>query len=82
MTREHADASVSTEVSDFAWLGRGFFLRFRSRILRGGVAKKPDGIGLLGLTGWNKARGCAPSRLQRNLVPDDIVLQLTKVQPS
>jgi hypothetical protein len=32
--------------------------------------------------GLKKARGCAPSRLQRNLVPDDIVLHLTKVQPS
>jgi hypothetical protein len=68
-------------VSNFAGLGPGFLLRCRSRILRAGVAKKPDVVGLFDLRGRNKAGECAPSRLQRNLFPDDRVLHLTKVQP-
>ena len=63
-------------------VGRGYFRRCGSRILRDSVAKKPDVVGLLGLTDWNKARGSAPSWLQRNLFPDDILFPLTKVQPS
>ncbi len=46
-----AGPAVGFEVTDFAFLGLGFLVRFGSRVLRARVTKKPDGIGALGVWG-------------------------------
>jgi len=51
-----ADASVSTEVSDFAGLGLGLFLRSRSRILRCVEVKSPMESGFLAFVSSRSSR--------------------------
>jgi hypothetical protein len=47
----YTEKKARREVSDFAGLGLGSFVRCGSRILRVFVAKKPDVVGLLGFKG-------------------------------
>lgn len=47
--RATPERKARREVTDFAFLGHAFFVRFGSRVLRARVAKKPDGIGLFGI---------------------------------
>jgi hypothetical protein len=43
------------QVSNSAWLGREFFMRFGSQILRVPLGKKPEVIGLF-VEGWPNGR--------------------------